>query len=398
VSRVGGVLAPHAPGYRAWLAERGYRPATVEDHVWLMGHLSRWLTEQDLEPAAFDGEAAERFQRSRRERYSHLTGARALRPLVGYLRGVGVVPEPVIADTPVERLLADYRDYLVRERGLVAGSVRMRERVARAFLVELAEPLEPALERLRPSDVTAFVTAQCGAGRRGVEAAKTLTSGLRSLLVFLHLSGRVPVALAGAVPSVAGWRLSSLPRGLEPEHVARLLDGCDRGTAVGRRDYAIIVLLARLGLRACEVATLRLDDVDWRTGELTIRGKGAQTDRLPLPNGVGAALVEYLPDRLRAAGCREVFLRAFAPHGPISVKAVDAVVRHACDRGGVARVGTHRLRHTVATELLGAGAPLAEIAPILRHSNLSTTAIYAKVDRIALRSLARPWPPAGAPA
>jgi integrase/recombinase XerD len=180
--------------------------------------------------------------------------------------------------------------------------------------------------------------------------------------------------------------------------VARLLDGCDRGTAVGRRDYAIIVLLARLGLRACEVAALRLDDIDWRTSELMIRGKGAQTDRLPLPNEVGAALVEYLRDRRRDAERREVFLRAFAPHGPISVKAVDAVVRHAYDRGAVARVGTHRLRHTVATELLGAGAPLAEIAPILRHSNLSTTAIYAKVDRIALRSLARPWPPAGAPA
>jgi integrase/recombinase XerD len=398
VSRVAGVLAPYAPGFRASLAERGYRPATVEDQVWLMAHLSRWLGEQGLKPAAFDGEAAERFQRSRRGRYSHLTGARALRPLLGYLRGLGVVPEPVIADAPVERLLADYCEYLVRERGLVAGSVRLRERVARAFLVELPEPLEPALERLQPSDVTAFVTAQCGAGRRGVEAAKTLTSGLRSLLVFLYLSGRVPVALAAAVPSVAGWRLSSLPQGLEPEHVARLLDGCDRSTAVGRRDYAIILLLARLGLRACEVAALQLDDIDWRTGELTIRGKGAQTDRLPLPNEVGEALVEYLRDRPRYAGYREVFLRAFAPRGPISVKAVDAVVRHACDRGGVARVGTHRLRHTVATDLLGAGVPLAEIAPILRHSNLSTTTIYAKVDRIALRSLARPWPPAGATA
>jgi len=395
VSRVAGVLVPYAPGFRAWLVERGYRPATVEDQVWLMAYLSRWLTEQGLKPAAFDGEAAERFQRSRRERYSHLTGARALRPLLGYLRGLGVVPEPVIADTPVERLLADYRDYLVRERGLVAGSVRLRERVARAFLVELPEPLEPALERLQPSAVTTFVTAQCGAGRPGGAAAARVQSGLRSLLVFLYLSERVPATLAGAVPSVAGWRLSSLPRALEPEHLARLLDGCDRGTAVGRRDYAIILLLARLGLRACEVAAVRLDDVDWRTGELTIRGKGAQTDRLPLPNEVGEALVEYLRGRPRDAWCREVFLRAVAPRGPISVSAVDAVVRHACDRGRVARVGTHRLRRTVATDLLGAGAPLAEIAPILRHSNLSTTAIYAKVDRIALRSLARPWPLAG---
>jgi integrase/recombinase XerD len=174
--------------------------------------------------------------------------------------------------------------------------------------------------------------------------------------------------------------------------VGRLLEGCDRGAVVGRRDYAIIVLLSRLGLRACEVAAVRLDDVDWRAGELTVRGKGAQIDRLPLPCEVGEALVECLRDRPADAGCREVFLRALAPHGPISVKAIDAVVRHACDRGGVARVGTHRLRHTVATELLGAGASLAEIAPILRHSRLSTTAIYAKVDRAKLRGLARPWP------
>jgi integrase/recombinase XerD len=153
---VEGVLAPYAPGYRVWLAERGYRPATVEDQVWLMSHLSRWLGEQTLEPGAFDDATAERFQGWRRGRYSHLTGARALRSLLGYLRGLGVMPAPVIADSSVERLLAEYRDYLVRERGLVAGSVRLRERVARAFLTELAEPLEDALEGLRRSDVTAL--------------------------------------------------------------------------------------------------------------------------------------------------------------------------------------------------------------------------------------------------
>jgi site-specific recombinase XerD len=244
---VEGVLATHAPGFRVWLAERGYRPSTVENQLWLMAHLSRWLDEQGVEPSAFAAEAAERFRRARRERYSHLTGARALEPLLGYLRGLGLVPQPGRVDTPVERLLADYRDYLVRERGLVAGSVRLRERVARAFLAELAQPIEASLRRLRPGDVTAFVVAQCRSGRRGVAAAKTLTSGLRALLVFLHVAGHVPEPLAGAVPSVAGWRLSSLPRGLEKEQVARLLASCDRATAIGRRDFAIVLLLRRLG-------------------------------------------------------------------------------------------------------------------------------------------------------
>jgi integrase/recombinase XerD len=389
-------LAPHAWGFRVWLAERGYRPSTVEDQLWLMAHLSRWLEEQGLEPSGLTVAAVERFRQARRECYSHLTGARALDPLLGYLRGLGVVPKPARLDTPLERLLADYREYLVRERGLVAGSVCLRERVARTFLAGLPEPLDVALRELEPGDVTAFVVGRCRSGRRGVAAAKTLTSGLRSLLVFLHVSGWVPEPLAAAVPSVAGWRLSSLPRALEAEQVARLLAGCDRATASGRRDFAILSLLSRLGLRACEVAVLGLDDIDWRAGELTVRGKGSQIDRLPLPHDVGQALAEHLLDRPRGAGSREVFLRALAPAGPLSPKAIDAVVRHACDRAGVARVGTHRLRHTVATELLGAGAPLAEIAPVLRHRSLSTTAIYAKVDRRTLRTLARPWPGAGA--
>jgi len=398
ISRVEGVLAPYASGFRLWLAERGYRPSTVEDQLWLLAHLSRWLDEQGMEPATLTTEAAERFQRARRERYSHLTGARALRPLLGYLRGLRLVPEPACLDTPVERLLADYRDYLVRERGLVAGSVRLRERVARAFLAELAGPLPAALHELEPREVSAFVLAHCRSGRRSTAAAKTLTSGLRSLLVFLHVAGWVPAPLSGAVPSVAGWRLSSLPRALGPKYVARLLASCDRATAIGRRDRAILLLLSRLGLRACEVATLRLDNINWRAGELTVRGKGSQTDRLPLPHDVGQALAEHLLDRPRGAGSREVFLRTLAPRGPLSPKAIDAVVHHACDRADVARVGTHRLRHTVATELLRAGAPLTEIAPVLRHSDLSTTAIYAKIDRTTLRTLTRPWPAAGLPA
>jgi integrase/recombinase XerD len=396
VACVVGPLAGYAPGFRVWLAELGYRPSSVEDQAFLMGHLSRWLTEEGLQPSAFTGDAVEQFRKVRRETHSHLSGARGMDQLLGYLRGAGAVPEPFVSDSSVERLVAGYREYLVSERGLVAGSVVLRERAARLFLAELADPIDVALRELGPAHVTGFVVEQCGDGRRGVAWAKTLTGGLRSLLVFLHVAGWVSVPLAQAVPSVAGWRLSSLPRGLEPEQVAQLLASCDRTTGVGRRDFAILMLLARLGLRACEVTAISLDDIDWRAGELTVHGKGVQTDRLPLPTDVGQALVEHLLDREPDGRFREVFLRAFAPDGPLSAKAIGAVLRDACDRAGVARVGTHRLRHTVATDLLAAGAALNEIAPVLRHANLSSTAIYAKVDRATLRTLARPWPLQGA--
>jgi site-specific recombinase XerD len=393
--RVEGPLVGYASGFAIHLLERGYTPPSAEVQLRLMAHLSRWLAEQDLEPGGFDVEAAERFHRLRRERYSHLTGERALERLLSYLRELGVVPPPVVVDTPVERLVAEYRDYLLRERGLVAGSVELRERVARLFLAERPEPLEMSLQRLRAGDVTAFVMAKCASGRRGRAWSKTLTSGLRSLLRYLHLAGWVPVPLAQAVPTVAGWRLASLPRALEAEQVQRLLESCDRSTAIGSRDFAILMLLSRLGLRACEVAALRLDDIDWRAGELKVRGKGSRTEGLPLPHDVGEALVSYLRTGRPRTSCREVFLRVHAPRGPLAPPGVLWVVTSACDRAGMARVGAHRLRHTVATELLRAGAGLEEIAQVLRHTSVTTTAIYAKVDRAALRALARPWPLAG---
>lgn len=396
VARVVGPLGPYAPGFRAWLAERGYRPSSVETQAFLMGHLSRWMTEQGMEASALTSEVVERYHQVRRQSHSSLSGARGLEQLLAYLRGVGVVPEPAASGSPAEAVITAYREYLLRERGLVEGSVVLRARVAGLFLGELSDPVEAALAHLGPGDVTRFVVAQCGDGRRGTAWASTLISGLRSLLVFLHVTGRVAVPLAAAVPSVASWRLSSLPRGLDRDYVERILDSCDRHAAVGRRDYAVLMLLSRLGLRACEIAALTLDDIDWRAADLTIHGKGAQTDRLPLPRDVGRALVASLRDPRRDGACRAVFVRTFAPDGALSAKAIGAVLRDACDRAGVARVGTHRLRHTVATDLLAAGAPLTEIAPVLRHTNLSSTAIYAKVDRTALRALARRWPLAGA--
>jgi site-specific recombinase XerD len=390
-------LAPYAAGFVVELVRRGYRPRSVRGQLELMAHLSRWLAEQGLEPGGLAQETAERFLVVRREREVNLRSWRALGPLVGYLRGLGVVSELIAsADTPAERLLSDYREYLLRERGLTAGSVAHWERVARLFLAERSEPLEDALQRLTTAEVTGFVVARCAPGRCSGSTAKILTGGLRSLLRYLHVAGFTTIALAQAVPRAAGWRLSSLPRALEAEQVARLLESCDRATVTGRRDLAILSLLARLGLRCCEVAGLCLDDIDWRAGEVTIRGKGATTERLPLPHDVGEATADYLRDgRPASVGFREVFVTAKAPRRPLSPTGVTHVVGCACKRAGMEPVGAHRLRHTLASDLLRAGTPLAQIAPILRHASVATTAIYAKVDRDALRALARPWPLAG---
>jgi integrase/recombinase XerD len=388
--RVEGPLALYASGFGAHLLGQGYRPSSAEAQLRLMAHVSRWLAEQRIGPAALTADVVEQFLGLRP------VGRRAVGPLLGYLGGLGLLPEaPVEVPTPVERLLAEYREYLVRERGLVAGSVLLRERVAGLFLSELPEPLEVALQQLQAGDVTAFVLARCRSGRCGRAWSKTLTSGLRSLLRYLHVEGWVPVGLAQAVPTVAGWRLASLPRALEAEQVQRLLESCDRSTAMGSRDFAILMLLSGLGLRSCEVAALCLDDIDWRAGELTIRGKGRRTERLPLRHDVGVALVSYLRAGRGCSPCRDVFLRVQAPHGAISPPGVRSVVHGACDRAGMARVGAHRLRHTLATELLRTGVGLEQIAQVLRHSSVATTAIYAKVDRVGLRTLARPWPLAG---
>ena len=386
-------LAGFADGFAAWMVERGYRPRSARVQLRLLADLSRWLAREGCVPAELTEADAARFLRDRRQRVVDLTGARALGPLLAYLRELGVLPQRLGSpDTPVERLLAEYRGYLERERGLAPSSVKSLERIARLFLLERADPLNDALRDLAARDVTEFVIAHCSSGRFVPATAKNLIGGLRSLLRFLHLAGFIPIGLADAVPSVAGWRLASLPRALDAATVARLLASCDRTTVIGRRDLAILTVLARLGLRAGEVARLRLDDIDWRAGELTVRGKGATIERLPLAHDAGQTLVAYLRDGPPSCALREVFLPTRAPIKPLSSIAITAVVRCACERAGVERVGAHRLRHTLATELLAAGAPLAEIAPVLRHASVSTTAIYAKVDRAALRALARPWP------
>ncbi len=279
------------------------------------------------------------------------------------------------------------------ERGLSAGTVRGYVDVVRPFLAGRVSAEGVDLERLGPADVSAYVVAACREPRGRGGSARLMVTGLRSLLGFLHVDGVVTESLTAAVPSVAGWRLAGLPRALEPGQVRALLASCDRRSAHGRRDFAILTLLARLGLRRGEVAGLRLDQIDWRSGELVILGKGGRPGRLPLPADVGEAVAGYLRrGRPSSAEGRCVFVRVKAPHRPLTPGGVTNVVIAAGRRAGLGDVTAHRLRHSAATELLRAGAPLEEISQLLRHRRPLTTAIYAKVDREALRSLAQSWP------
>jgi site-specific recombinase XerD len=395
-ARVRGPLRPYVKGFVFALAEQGVAPGTAVLLVNLLAHLSRWMDGEGLGVEDLTPAVVERFMVERQALYTHHVTPRALRPLMGFLRGLGVAPpepSPPAPSTALERLLDRYRRYLLGERGLSVEVVESRIRIAREFLAARDDGGELGLASLGSADVSGFVVAASRRWSRG--QAKLTVVALRSLLRFLVLEGHVDPALPGAVPSVAGRRHSGIPRALEPGQVEVLLGGCDRGTATGRRDFAILMLLARLGLRRGEVARLQLGDVDWRAGEIRVHGKCGRFDRLPLPSGVGEAVADYLRDGrpVTVKPIRSVFLCDRAPDRAMSASAVGAVVARAAQRAGLEPpFRAHRLRHTVATEMLRAGAPLEEVGQLLRHRSSMSTAIYAKVDYSRLRLLALPWP------
>ncbi len=394
--RNAGVLAPQVEGYRDWLTGRGYTPGTIRNMLKDLGQVGLWLSARGLAAAQLDADQMELFL-SERRRVGHrsVPGARAMVPMVSYLRQIGVVEDAAPSLTPLGELLALYRSWMVQERGLARSTVLRYENTARHFLQQQAMVqgvLDPAV--LTGVDVNSFLLRECG--RVSTGSAKGRVGELRSVLRFLYLRGLTPLRLGTAVPPVGGWRLATLPApAMTRADVQSLLEGCDRATDVGVRDFAIITLLARLGLRSIEVARMELDDVDWRAAELVVRGKGGARDRLPLPAEVGEALVAYLSGDRKSRivqGHPRLFLTCRAPRQPIRADLVGDVVERACLRAGLPRVGPHRLRHSLAAELLRQGAGLVAISQVLRHQDLATTALYAKVDLDTLRQVTAPWP------
>jgi site-specific recombinase XerD len=380
--------------FRVELERLGYTPLTAAGHLRLVAHLSRWMLERHLEPSELTQTTVDAYFAERRALgYVNSVTGRSLRPLLDYLRRLGVAPPvtPAAPTTPVEVLLVQYRDYLSVERGLATTTVELNVRLVRPFLLGLART-EGRLDLggLDAGEVTAFVLEQ---SRQRPGSAGRMVTALRSLLSFLHIGGVIEKPLSTAVLAVPGWTQTSLPKGLPDEQVTALLASCDRGSATGCRDFAILTLLVRLGLRAGEVAALTLSDIHWRHGEITVRGKGNRCDRLPLPADVGEVIVDYLRDgRPERAQDRTVFVRAQAPYRALTSNGVTTVVVIAGRRAGLGLIGAHRLRHSAATAMLSAGGSLTEIGQVLRHQRLLTTAIYAKVDHRTLRQLVRPWP------
>jgi site-specific recombinase XerD len=384
---VTGPLEQYAEGFAGHLLSLRYTALSARNVLHVFAHLSRWLAARRLNARGLTAERASAFLRSRRRAgYTARCSPHALDPMLEYLRTLGVVPAKPDerSPTPLERLLARYAEYLREERALAPSTIRYCVDTASRFLD--GRSTRATIRALRAADVRAFLRRM---GRTHPRSLGGIGSNLRSLLRFLFVDGLLTRELSPAVPSVMAWRDRTLPRGIAASEVQRMLATCDRRTLVGKRDYAILLLLARLGLRQGEVCALTLDDFDWRRGVLTVHGKGKKRDELPIPQDVGRAVAAYLRRRLRAA-TRGLFLRVRAPYRPL--RRLGQPVLIASRRAGIAPVSPHRLRHTAATEMLGRGASLAEIAQVLRHASTQTTAIYAKVDRRALRTLMQPWP------
>lgn len=391
-----GPLAPYLASFGASLCRHGYCRTNGWDKLRLVTDLSQWMDRNHLAPKQLDEAQVAAFLQTRWKRTPMRSGDRATMVLVlRHLRQSNITPPPSPPAPRNDRELIEqaYGDFLLNERSLVSASVEQYMPVVHRFLSHRFGSGKVRLEKLRASDVTDFVLHD--SANRGRRSAQLMASVLRSFLGFLLQQNRISTNLAAAVPMVAGWRLSELPRFLEAEQVEKVLRACDRRTKVGKRDYAILLLLARLGLRAGEVARLTLDDVDWRAGQLLIRGKGPRVDRLPLPQDAGQAMAAYLQNGRPDCSSRHIFIQRNAPHEPLAgSSSISNVVRAALARAQIQsrHQGAHLLRHSLATTMLRNGASIAQIGQVLRHQLPQTTEIYAKVDLKALRALALPWP------
>jgi site-specific recombinase XerD len=394
-----GPLGPYVDALVALLEEQGYCQHHIAIHVRATAALSGWLERQGGGAPALTPEGLARYTRSRQRRGRLRQGETvALRKLLDFLRPRGVVTAkaPPRSRTVLQQTAEAFERYLVQERGLALATVRNYLPIVCQFLPERFGQGPIRFAALTPADITGFVQRHAREGSAG--RARLLVTRLRAFLRYLRQRGALATDLAGCVPSVAAWSFAGVPKALAPDEVQQVLKSCDRRTPAGRRDYAILLLLARLGLRAGEVVDLTLDDLDWEAGRLTLRSKGGRRDQLPLPADVGAAVAAYLQRGRPPCTSRRLFLRLRAPWGGLADHStVSTLVARRLAHAGIQapHTGAHVFRHTLATDLLRHGASLAEIGALLRHRSPNTTARYAKVDFAALRPLALPWPGGG---
>jgi site-specific recombinase XerD len=393
-----GPLSVYIAGFANWLRVEGYALYSRHRYVRLAAWFSRWLGEEGVDLSNVGSEILSRYLRTHAQQLKVARGdAAALRHFLNFLRRLGVIPEERISPrplSPVDQVVQGFERYLLHDRALAQATAINYVPFVRRFLTSLFGDRPVKLSRLCAGDVVRFV--QHEVPRIRLKCAKLMTTALRSFLQYLRYRGDIPHNLSDAVPTVANWSMTSIPRAISPELVRRLLASINRHTAMGRRDYAILLLLARLGLRAGEVARIELEDIDWDAGSVGVRRKGGQRSILPLSADVGAAIVSYLRHgRPKNSSSRCVFLRSRPPfcgfRGPV---AIASLVQHNLTRAGIKTPthGAHQFRHGLATDMLRHGASLTEIGEVLGHRSPETTRIYTKVDLNALRPLALPWP------
>lgn len=391
-----GPLGPYINDYAVFLHQQSYSWQSIRNRIRTIADWSRWLLEHGLGVQNLNPVLVKKYLRDRYKRYRPVCmDGPALNRFLARLYDLGIVQRPVVPKKRLsgcERELAVFGDYILHERGLSASSAKNHRQHIRRFLKDRFDgPIY--YSKLRAKDITSHVQRQA---TQLCPSTKTVfLSAMRSFLRYLRHQGRIRMDLAACVPAMANWKRSTLPKYIEASQVQQLLDSCDRTTSKGRRSYAILLLLARLGLRAGEVVRLQLEDIDWDAGGITIHGKGQHIERLPLPHDVGQAIAAYLKKDRPACQSRSLFIRRIPPYrGLHSACFISTLVHRALKKAGIQapHMGAHLLRHSLATTMLRRGASLPEIGRILRHQCIDTTAGYAKVELIALRRLARPWP------
>lgn len=388
-------LGSYINAYAAEMRGKGYPQQTIELHIRLIADFSQWLAKRRITAREVSAELFQRYLRARaRRRRPTGSECRALRWLLDLLVREGVVPELAPpAATPADLLAREFHFYLRQERALASTTQSYYVTFVSEFLRARFGAGPVALSCLCARDVTGFVQRRAANIRS--RRVQLMTTSLRSFLRFAQYRGDIDKDLAACVPAVANWKLSTIPRALPAHQVELVLDSIDRKTGMGRRDYAILLVLARLGLRAGEIQALTLEDLDWKEGLIRVRGKGGRYAQLPLPTDVGEAIADYLRNGRPNASSRCVFLRMRAPiDGFKGQCGIGSIVKHALARAGVdaPRKGAHQFRHGLASQMLQRGASLSEIGELLRHRSPQTTAIYAKVDLASLSTLALPWP------
>ena len=389
-----GPLKPFLDCFETLLSERGYTRTVIKEKLRIVTDFREWIYQQHFELNELSDRLIDEFIGHQERKGTIRRGCFAtLRLLLQHSGHTDVTSDSRKTNCSVHNTEKGFAQYLLQERGLSPVTLERYIPMVHQFLDDRFNGGTLRIDKLNPSDVTAFLLRYVKSVKR--KTAKLMVTALRVFFRYLRLRGEIDLDMAEFIPSIADWRLSDLPKSLETHEVEHLLSNCDRSSKVGQRDYTILLVLARLGLRAGEIAKMSLDDIDWEAGELIIQGKGPRKDRIPLPCDVGEALATYLQHVRRVCSTRRVFIRTRAPYqGFSSSVAVCNVVERALLRAKLRPPykGAHLLRHSLATNMLRQGVSLSEIGEILRHTSIATTEIYAKVDIVALRTLAQPWP------